>query len=76
MGTVAVTVKSILEPYIGPMIADTCVRASALSIGKLSDDLEPSDLPVIEQNLRRALSPVASAAVVDDVIAQIERSLR
>lgn len=75
MTSVAQSVRSILEPYVGPMVADTCVRASALSIGKVSDDLEAGDLPAIEQNIRRSLGPVASSAVIDDVLAEIERAV-
>ncbi|HEX9092882.1 MAG TPA: hypothetical protein VF902_02760 [Coriobacteriia bacterium] len=73
MVEVASTLTGILEPYVGRMVADTCVRASALSIGKTSDVLSADDLPQIEQNIRRVLAPVASKAIVDDIIQQIER---
>ena len=75
MTEVASTVTGILQPYVGPMVADTCVRASALSIGKTSDSLEPGDLPAIENNIRRTLSAVASRTVVDGIISEIERRI-
>lgn len=70
---VASTVTGILQPYVGQMVADTCVRASALAIGKTSDALEAADLPAIESNIRRTLGPVASSNVIDGIISEIER---
>jgi hypothetical protein len=55
------------------MMADTCVRGTALSIGKTADELTDDDLPALESSMRRLLSPVAPAAVIDDLLAQLER---
>jgi hypothetical protein len=64
-----------LTPYVGPTVADTCVRATALSLGKTTEDLEVSDLPSLEANVRRLLGPVAPSAVIDQLLTDIERSV-
>lgn len=66
---------SALEPLVGTTVASTCVRASALSMGKLSTQLDESDLPALEANIRRVLAPVAPVAAIDEVVAQIRGSL-
>lgn len=70
----AATVKDVLTPYVGPMVADTCVRATAISIGKTADTLDSSDLAPLENSVRKLLLPIAPAATIDALIAQIERS--
>lgn len=62
-----------LEPYVGRMVADTCVRATALSIGKTADTLSNEDLPSLEDRVSRLLQPVAPRATIDAVIQQIEK---
>lgn len=62
-----------LSPYVGEMVADTCVRGTALSIGKSSDELTEADMPALESNVRRLLGPVAPSGVIDGLLAQIER---
>jgi hypothetical protein len=66
------TITTILVPYVGRAVADTCVRATALSLGKTSDQLESLDLPRLEENIRRQLSPVAPMATIDNIIRQIQ----
>jgi hypothetical protein len=73
MATLRERVIAALSPYVGPMMADTCVRGTALSIGKTADELTDDDLPALESSMRRLLSPVAPAAVIDDLLAQLER---
>lgn len=68
----AQAITTILVPYVGKAIADTCVRATALSLGKTSDQLERVDLPSLEENIRRQLSPVAPMATIDNIIRQIQ----
>jgi hypothetical protein len=67
------TVRRVLQPFVGAHVADTCVRATALSIGKVSSDLGPEDLQPLEQTIRRTLAPVAPLATIDEIIATIER---
>lgn len=69
-------VVSILSPYVGEMAADTCVRATALSLGKTTDDLTVDDLPALESNVRRLLGPLAPTNVIDQLLQDIERGLR
>ena len=76
MPTLAESVISILEPFVGRMVADTCVRATALSLGKSADDLEAPDMPALESNVRRLLGPVAPRQAIDAIISEIEGSIR
>ncbi|MDI6901614.1 MAG: hypothetical protein QMC79_07995 [Anaerosomatales bacterium] len=62
----------VLGPLVGEMVADTCVRATALSLGKTADDLLPEDLPTLEANVRRLLGPIAPTSTIDSLIADIE----
>lgn len=69
---VARAVIEILEPYVGRMVADTCIRGTAISLGKTSGDLCAEDLPTIEGNVRRILSPIAPASTVDVLVERIK----
>ena len=72
MGNLASAAIGALDPLVGAMAASTCVRATALSLGKTSDDLSAEDLPSLQANIRRLLGPVAPSSVIDQVIADIE----
>lgn len=67
-------VKAALEPWVGPVVADTCVRASALSLGKTADELEAADIPALIGRVRQLLAPVAPGAAIEEVVAEIERA--
>lgn len=69
-------VRAALEPWVGPVVADTCVRASALSLGKTADDLCAEDLPALLERVRQLLAPVAPTAAIEEVVSQIERAQR
>ena len=71
MTNVTDVVGGVLTPYVGSTVADTCVRATALSLGKTSDALGPEDLPALEENVRKLLGPIAPAKKVDALIAEI-----
>ena len=71
MTNVTDVVGGVLTPYVGRTVADTCVRATALSLGKTSDALGPEDLPALEENVRKLLGPIAPAKKVDALIAEI-----
>lgn len=70
----AKSVSDILEPYVGKMVADTCVRATALSMGKTSDALDRDDLPRLEESVRKLLGPVAPKSTIESLIIEMERS--
>lgn len=72
MGGLSALAISTLEPFVGPMAASTCVRATALALGKTADSLGPADLPALKDNIRRLLGPVAPAAVITQILADIE----
>lgn len=75
MGVLADVAIATLDPLVGATAASTCVRATALSIGKTADDLGPADLGALEGNIRRLLGPIAPAGVIDDILRQIEGGL-
>jgi hypothetical protein len=75
MGSVGQVVAGVLEPYVGRMVADTCVRATALSLGVPSDTLGAENLPAVEQNIRRLLAPIAPGATVDALIERIREEV-
>jgi len=64
-----------LEPWIGSVAADTCVRATALAVGKDISEFGQADIAALCNNVRRLLSPIAPSAAVDGVIAQIEAGI-
>lgn len=68
-------VVATLAPYVGEMVADTCIRATALSLGKMADDLGREDLEALAVNVRRLLAPVAPRDAIDGLISDIERSV-
>lgn len=76
MAELAAVAMHALEPLVGPMAASTCVRATALSLGKTSDELSESDMPTLTQSIQRLLGPVAPATVIAHVIDDIERGAR
>ncbi len=61
----------VLTPYIGATIADTCVRGTALSIGKMFDTLSTEDLPAIEERARRLLAPLLPENSLERVLADL-----
>ena len=75
MGDLATTAMGALEPLVGSMAASTCVRATALSLGKTTESLSGDDLPALEENIRRLLGPVAPETVIAEVLREIEGSL-
>lgn len=75
MGGLSEAAVAALDPLVGPMAASTCVRATALSLGKTAEDLDATDLPALESNIRRLLGPIAPDSVIDDVLHRIEGGL-
>lgn len=69
------TVVGALAPWVGSVAADTCVRATALSVGKDITEFGPGDITVLCANVRRLLTPIAPSAAVDGVISQIEAGI-
>lgn len=60
-----------LAPYVGMRLADTCVRATALSIDKTIETLGEEDLPVMEDRARRLLEPLLPPSTIERVVAEI-----
>lgn len=73
MGSLAENAKSVLEPYVGAMVADTCVRATALSLGKTTDSLGIDDVDSIATSIRRLLAPIAPLATIDALILDLRK---
>lgn len=76
MALITDCIKSALEPYVGATVADTCLRATALSMGKTYDDLTADDMPALETSIRKLLAPVAPSAMIDSVMSDIRGSCR
>ncbi|PKQ20705.1 MAG: hypothetical protein CVT66_03855 [Actinobacteria bacterium HGW-Actinobacteria-6] len=76
MTSLAEMVVVILEPYVGQMVADTCVRATALSLGKSADELQGADMPALESNVKRLLGPIAPMQTIEHIVAEIEGGIR
>lgn len=76
MASLRAVVTEVLEAYTGRIVADTCVRASAIAMGKTADDLGADDLPALESNIRRILNPVAGRSTVDELLLRIERGVQ
>ena len=76
MASLSEMVVDILEPYVGRMVADTCVRATALSLGKSADELQGDDMPALESNVKRLLGPIAPRQTIEHIIAEIEGGIR
>ena len=72
---IAEATRSVLEPYVGSTVADTCVRATALSVGKTSEDLTAADLVAVSASIRRLLGPIAPAATIDTVIRALQHEM-
>lgn len=72
--TLAETAVQALEPFVGATVADTCVRATAISLGKTSETLGREDMPKVAESIRRLLGPIAPKATVETLIEQIERA--
>lgn len=67
-------VVEILEPYVGRAAADTCVRGTALSCGKVFDTLGPEDVPALTLHVRRMLDPVVPASTLDAIVERIDEA--
>lgn len=76
VATVLEVAVGVLEPYVGRALADTCMRAGALSEGKLPDDLTVEDMPCVEAVARRLLSAVAPEDTIEGVLADIRAGVR
>jgi hypothetical protein len=64
-------VVEILEPYVGHSAADTCVRGTALTCGKVFDSLGPEDVPALTLHVRRMLGPVVPASTLAAIVERI-----
>ena len=60
-----------LAPYIGRMAADTCVRGTAVSIGKTFDTLTTDDADALAQRIRAVLAPLLPPDTIERLINQI-----
>lgn len=73
MSQMSDVVIEVLEPLVGKTVADTCVRATAISLGKTADDLDRGDLAALNASIERLLKPVAPLDTVQALIAEIGR---
>lgn len=71
MGSTSEVAVRALVPYVGRTVADTCVRGTAIVVGKSFDTLSRDDLPALEERARRLLAPLLPGDVIDRVMADI-----
>jgi hypothetical protein len=65
-------IVAILEPYVGQSAADTCVRATALTSGKMFDEVGYEDVPTLLRHVRRMLEPVVPSSTLDTIVERIQ----
>ena len=75
MATIAEHAETVLSPYLGRAGASTCVRATALSLGKTSDQMGVEDLPALGDNVRRSLSLILSGDTVEAIVVELGEGL-
>lgn len=71
MGGIAERAVLVLSPYIGRVAADTCVRGTAVSIGKTFDTLTGDDGDELERRVRSVLMPLLPPETIARLIADI-----
>lgn len=71
MSGIAGQAVAALTPYIGRMAADTCVRGTAVSIGKTFDTLTGEDADALAYRIRAVLSPLLPPDTIERLIAEI-----
>lgn len=71
MGGIAERAVLVLSPYIGRVAADTCVRGTAVSIGKTFDTLTGDDGDELERRVRSVLLPLLPPETIARLIADI-----
>jgi hypothetical protein len=65
---------AILEPYVGRIVADTCIRGSAIAAGKTPETLGAEDLPAVEQHVRSLLGLVVPSHKLDEIVDELRRA--
>lgn len=62
---------AVLTPYVGRVAADTCVRGTAVSIGKTFDTLTSADFEELARRVRAVLQPLLSPDTIERLITEI-----
>ena len=60
-----------LSPYVGPAVADLCVRGVAITLDKTFDQLTIEDSPALEKRARNVLSSLLPQDAIERVVARI-----
>lgn len=76
MESITQVARTVLEPYVGIMVADTCIRATAISLGKTSDELGLDDGAALMASMRKLLAPIAPPAAIDEIIRAFDLHMR
>lgn len=71
MAGIADRTVSVLTPYVGRVAADTCVRGTAVSIGKTFDTLAGTDIDALAHRVRLVLAPLLSPDTIERLLAEI-----
>lgn len=76
MGAYSIRCEEILSPLVGKTVAGTCVRATAISLGKTWEELGPEDSSPLCENVRKLLAPIAPASSIQSVLARLQEAVR
>lgn len=71
MSDIAERAVRALSPYVGPTVADMCIRGTAVSIGKTFDTLTAEDSAALEARARRVLAPLLPPDTIERVVVDI-----
>ncbi|TLM77504.1 MAG: hypothetical protein FDZ70_05295 [Actinobacteria bacterium] len=72
MSALADATTQMLEPHVGAVIAQGCLRAVGQAAGKTPETIGPSDWPAVEATVRGFLRPVAPPGTIDSLIERIK----
>lgn len=71
MAGIAERAVAVLAPYVGRVAADTCVRGTAVSIGKTFDTLTGTDIDALAHRVRLVLAPLLSPDTIERLLSEI-----
>lgn len=60
-----------LTPYVGQVAADTCVRGTAITLGKTFDTLTLDDYDALSNRIRRILAPLLPPPIIERLLDDI-----
>jgi len=72
MGFDIVRAREHLTPYVGAALAEMCIRTTAISLGKQTEDLSFGDMPALGKEVSRILTGLATKDQIDRLVREME----